>query len=93
MDVGSGTKALRRRRMEWLYASRDRETAAGKVEAAKDTTRGRDYEERNGNAELWPGIRVRGVRRDPRKDWATKVYHSDIVGNEEKVNKKPGYTA
>ena len=28
----------------------------------------------------------------PAKDWAKKVYHSDIVGNEDKLYKKPGYT-
>jgi 4-oxalocrotonate tautomerase len=28
----------------------------------------------------------------PAKDWASKVYHSDIVGNEGKLYKKPGYT-
>ena len=28
----------------------------------------------------------------PEKDWASRVYHSDIVGNEEKFYKKPGYT-
>lgn len=28
----------------------------------------------------------------PAKDWASKVYHSDIVGNEDKLYKKPGYT-
>ncbi|HWA95876.1 MAG TPA: tautomerase family protein [Terracidiphilus sp.] len=28
---------------------------------------------------------------DP-KDWASKVYHTDIVGNENKLFKKPGYT-
>lgn len=27
----------------------------------------------------------------PAKDWASKVYHSDIVGNEDKLYKKPGY--
>ena len=26
------------------------------------------------------------------KDWASKVYHADIVGNEGKLYKKPGYT-
>lgn len=26
------------------------------------------------------------------KDWALKVYHADIVGNEDKLYKKPGYT-
>ena len=26
------------------------------------------------------------------KDWASKVYHADIVGNEDKLYKKPGYT-
>lgn len=26
------------------------------------------------------------------KDWAAKVYQADIVGNEEKLYKKPGYT-
>ncbi len=25
------------------------------------------------------------------KDWAEKVYRTDIVGNEEKLYKKPGY--
>ena len=25
-------------------------------------------------------------------DWASKVYHADIVGNEDKLYKKPGYT-
>ncbi len=25
-------------------------------------------------------------------DWATKVYHAEIVGNEDKLYKKPGYT-
>ena len=28
----------------------------------------------------------------PAKDWAKKVYHSDIVPNEDKLYKKPGYT-
>lgn len=28
---------------------------------------------------------------DP-KDWASKVYHTDIVGNENNLFKKPGYT-
>lgn len=26
------------------------------------------------------------------KDWAANVYRTDIVGNEEKLYKKPGYT-
>jgi 4-oxalocrotonate tautomerase len=26
------------------------------------------------------------------KDWASKVYRADIVGNEDKLYKKPGYT-
>ena len=26
------------------------------------------------------------------EDWAAKVYRTDIVGNEEKLYKKPGYT-
>jgi 4-oxalocrotonate tautomerase len=26
------------------------------------------------------------------RDWATKVYHAEIVGNEDKLYKKPGYT-
>jgi 4-oxalocrotonate tautomerase len=26
------------------------------------------------------------------KDWASKVYHADIVGNEDKLYKMPGYT-
>jgi 4-oxalocrotonate tautomerase len=26
------------------------------------------------------------------KDWASKVYHADIVANEDKLYKKPGYT-
>jgi 4-oxalocrotonate tautomerase len=26
------------------------------------------------------------------KDWASKVYHTDIVENEDKLYKKPGYT-
>ena len=26
------------------------------------------------------------------KDRASKVYHADIVGNEDKLYKKPGYT-
>lgn len=26
------------------------------------------------------------------KDWASKVYHAEIVGNEDKLYKKPGYT-
>jgi len=26
------------------------------------------------------------------KDWASKVYHNDIVGNESNLYKKPGYT-
>jgi 4-oxalocrotonate tautomerase len=26
------------------------------------------------------------------KDWASKVYRTDIVGNEDKLYKKPGYT-
>jgi 4-oxalocrotonate tautomerase len=26
------------------------------------------------------------------KDWAAKVYRTDIVGNEDKLYKKPGYT-
>jgi 4-oxalocrotonate tautomerase len=26
------------------------------------------------------------------KDWASKVYHTEIVGNEDKLYKKPGYT-
>ena len=26
------------------------------------------------------------------EDWATKVYHTEIVGNEDKLYKKPGYT-
>jgi 4-oxalocrotonate tautomerase len=25
-------------------------------------------------------------------DWASKVYHAHIVGNEDKLYKKPGYT-
>ena len=25
------------------------------------------------------------------KDWASKVYHTDIVGNESNLYKKPGY--
>jgi 4-oxalocrotonate tautomerase len=25
------------------------------------------------------------------KDWASKVYHSDVVGNESNLYKKPGY--
>ncbi|HEX3659967.1 MAG TPA: tautomerase family protein [Acidobacteriaceae bacterium] len=28
----------------------------------------------------------------PAKDWASKVYHPDIVGKEDKLYKKPGYT-
>jgi len=28
----------------------------------------------------------------PAKDWARKVYHAEIVGNEDKLYKKPGYT-
>ncbi len=28
----------------------------------------------------------------PAEDWAEKVYRADIVGNEEKLYKKPGYT-
>ncbi|CAN5401469.1 hypothetical protein BH10ACI4_BH10ACI4_12540 [soil metagenome] len=26
------------------------------------------------------------------KDWASQVYHADIVGHEDKLYKKPGYT-
>ena len=26
------------------------------------------------------------------KDWASKVYYADIVANEDKLYKKPGYT-
>jgi len=26
------------------------------------------------------------------KDWASKVYHAEIVGNGGKLHKKPGYT-
>jgi 4-oxalocrotonate tautomerase len=26
------------------------------------------------------------------KDWASKVYRPDIIGNEDKLYKKPGYT-
>ena len=26
------------------------------------------------------------------KDWASKVYNAEIVGNEDKLYKKPGYT-
>lgn len=28
----------------------------------------------------------------PPEDWASRVYHPDIVGYEEKLYKKPGYT-
>ena len=28
----------------------------------------------------------------PAKDWAQKVYRTDIVGNEDKLYKRPGYT-
>ena len=28
----------------------------------------------------------------PANDWAAKVYHTDIIGNQDKLYKKPGYT-
>ena len=32
------------------------------------------------------------IEEVPARDWAEKVYESDIVNNSEKLYKKPGYT-
>ncbi|PYR07304.1 MAG: 4-oxalocrotonate tautomerase [Acidobacteria bacterium] len=45
---------------------------------------------------LWPGKsaqqKVRLAQEVEPGDWAAKVYQTDIVGNAEKLYKKPGYT-
>lgn len=50
-----------------IFAPCHRQIVARKVGATKNTTRGENYAERDGDAALRLGIRVRGFRRDRSK--------------------------